>query len=594
MRNNYSICGDSPAFFRISGRKVLLLAIFTALLPLISNSQDLQTRYEKTNGNETATYPEVIQYYQALAKKFPQIKIMEMGPTDAGHPLHLVIYSPSKDFNFSSLRKKNKRIILINNGIHPGEPDGIDASMMLLRDIAQGKTHLPDNIILAVIPVYNIGGALNRSEFYRVDQNGPDAFGSRGNGQNLDLNRDFIKNDSKNARSFAQIYHLTDPDVFIDNHVSNGADYQHIMTLLPTQHDKLGGPMGEFMQQQFTPGLYHLMKEKGYDLVPYVNHFGETPDSGWVEFNDSPRYSSGYSTLFHSFGFVPETHMLKPYPQRVKATYALMECFIKFTSDNSTTIRDLRAATKKAVLTQQKFPLEWNADMSRYSMITFKGFTAGHKPSDISGLPRLYYDRTKPYERQVKFYNYFNAGNYVEKPTAYIIPQGWWPVIDLLKNNNVSMQRLSRDTTILVEVYHIADYKSYNKPFEKHFLHTDVKVTTTKDSMHFRKGDYYIPMNQVANRFLIETLEPTAGDSYFAWNFFDGILGQKEGYSPYVFEDTGYEWLKQHPDVQKALAEKKATDTAFANNASAQLRWVFMQSPYAEPDYLRYPVYRVR
>ncbi|MFB6455045.1 M14 family metallopeptidase [Chitinophaga sp. Hz27] len=594
MRNNYSICGDSPAFFCFLGRKALILALFISIIPFLSHSQDLQTHYEKTNGNETATYPEVIQYYQTLAKKFPQIKIMEMGPTDAGFPLHLVIYSPSKDFNFASLRKKDKRIILINNGIHPGEPDGIDASMMLLRDLAQGKTDIPDNIVLAVIPVYNIGGALNRSTFYRVDQNGPDAFGSRGNGQNLDLNRDFIKNDSKNARSFVQIYHLTDPDVFIDNHVSNGADYQHIMTLLPTQHDKLGGPMGNFLQQQFTPGLYKLMKEKGYDLVPYVNHFGETPDSGWVEFDDSPRYSSGYSTLFHSFGFVPETHMLKPYPQRVKATYALMECFIKFTADNSNTIRDLRAATKKAVLTQQQFPLEWQPDMSKYNMITFKGFTAGHKPSDISGLPRLYYDRTKPYERQVKFYNYFNAGNYVEKPTAYIIPQGWWPVIDLLKNNKVNMERLSHDTTILVEIYHIADYKSFNKPFEKHFLHTDVKVTTTKDTMHFRKGDYYIPMNQVANRFLIETLEPTAGDSYFAWNFFDGILGQKEGYSPYVFEDTGYEWLKQHPEVQRALAEKKANDTAFAKNAAAQLRWVFMQSPYAEPDYLRYPVYRVR
>ena len=581
-------------FFHFTKMMKKILLLLTALFPLLSSAQDLTTQYEKTNGRETATYDEVIRYYQQLAKRFPQIHIQTIGATDAGFPLHLVTYSPSRNFDFKSLHKQNKRVILINNGIHPGEPDGIDASMMLLRDLAQGKIHLPENIILAVIPVYNIGGMLNRSPWYRVDQNGPDAFGSRGNAQNLDLNRDFIKADSKNALAFQQIYHLTDPDVFVDNHVSNGADYQHIMTLLTTQHNKLGGPMGEFMNKTFEPGLYALMKNKGYDLVPYVNHFGETPDSGWVEFADAPRYSTGYTTLFHTFGFVPETHMLKPYPLRVKATYALMECFIEFTAAHSEEIKHLREQAKQTALTQKMFPLAWQFDMNKYSLITFRGFASGHKPSAISGLPRLYYDRSKPYTRQVKFYNYATEENFVEKPQAYIIPQGWWAVINLLKNNQVKMQLLQHDTTILVEIYHIADFQSYTKPFEKHYLHTNIKVTSSKDSIRFRKGDCYIPMNQNANRFLMETLEPTAGDSFFAWNFFDAILGQKEGYSPYVFEDTGAEYLKQHPELQELLNKKKAGDTAFSNNASAQLNFVFKNSPYAEPEYMRYPVYRVR
>ncbi|MFY0254729.1 M14 family metallopeptidase [Chitinophaga sp. 30R24] len=573
-------------------KKIMLL--LGGLLPLLIQAQDLTTRYEKTDGRETATYQEVIQYYQLLAKRFPQIHLQTIGTTDAGYPLHLATYSPQRDFDFKSLHKKNKRIILINNGIHPGEPDGIDASMLLLRDLALGKIKLPDNIVLAIIPVYNIGGMLNRSPWYRVDQNGPDSFGSRGNAQNLDLNRDFIKSDAKNTLAFQQIYHLTNPDVFVDNHVSNGADYQHIMTLLTTQHDKLGGPMGTFMHNSFEPGLYALMKEKGYDLVPYVNHFGETPDSGWVEFADVPRYSTGYTTLFHTFGFVPETHMLKPYPQRVKATYALMECFIQFTAAHSDSIRQLREQAKQMALTQTTFPLSWRFDMNKYSLITFRGFTAGHKPSYISGLPRLYYDRNKPYIKQIKFYNYAIPENYVEKPRAYIIPQGWWAAINLLKNNQVQMQPLTKDTALLVEVYHIANFQSYTKPFEKHYLHTNIKVTSTMDTIHFRKGDFYIPMNQAANRFLIETLEPEGGDSYFAWNFFDAILGQKEGYSSYVFEDTGAVYLKEHPELQRLLEEKRASDTAFANSASAQLDFVFKNSPYAEPAYMRYPVYRVR
>lgn len=571
----------------------LRLTCLLLLLPFVTFAQELITPYERSKGNETTTYEACISWYRQLDKRYPQIKMMEMGNTDSGYPLHLVVYSASGDFDFASLHKKNKRIILINNGIHPGEPDGIDASMMLLRDIAQGKTKLPDNIVLAVIPIYNIGGALNRSKDFRVDQNGPEAFGSRGNARNFDLNRDFIKADSRNARSFQQIYQLTDPDVFVDNHVSNGADYQHIMTLLSTEYNKLGGSMGEYMHTQFEPGIYKLMKDHGYDLVPYVNHFGETPENGWITYADGPRYSSGYTTLFHTFGFVPETHMLKPYPQRVQATYALMECFINFTSTHSEEIKTIRAQTKEKVKTQSSFALEWNVDTTRFTYLTFKGFTAGHKPSEISGLPRLYYDRSQPFTRQVKFYSYMNAGNFVQKPQAYIIPQGWWTVLDLLKNSKVNMWRLAHDSTIAVEVYHIADYKTVPRPYEGHYLHTNVQVTSTRDSIHFRKGDYYIPMNQVANRYLMETLEPTGGDSFFAWNFFDAILAPKEGYSAYVFEDIAADYLKSHPEVQTLLQQKRAADSTFAHSASAQLHFVYEHSPYAEPGYLRYPVYRI-
>ena len=561
------------------------------LLSFTAHSQT--TVFEQSKGQETPDYFGIIDWWTKLDAKAPQVKMLTMGPTDAGYPLHLVIVSNDRDFDFTSLRKKNKRIILINNGIHPGEPDGIDASMLLVRDIVTGKTKLPDNIVLAIIPVYNIGGCLNRSPYYRVDQDGPKEFGSRGNSQNLDLNRDFIKCDSKEARSFAEIFHLCDPDVFVDNHVSNGADYQHVMTLISSQRSKLGGVMGEFMDKQFEPGIYALMKQKGYDLIPYVNAFGDTPDSGWPEFLEGPRYSSGYATLWHTFAFVPETHMLKPYPQRVQSTYALMESFIDFTHKNSAAIKNAREQQKQAAKTAAQFPLGWTVDRSKYAEMTFKGYEAGRKPSEISGQPRLYYDRSKPYEKKVKFYNVYQPKTYVQKPSAYIVPQGWWKVIDLLKLNKVQMRRLGADTTIEVEVYRIEDYKTAPRQFEMHHLNSDVKVSTSVKQMKFRKGDYYIPMNQVANRFITEVLEPQSDDSYFAWNFFDGILGQKEGFSSYVFEETAKEILQQYPDIRQKLEARRATDTAFAKSGSQQLNFVFQNSPYAEPAFMRYPVFRV-
>jgi hypothetical protein len=556
-------------------------------------SQTITTKFEQTKGAQSPTYYEIVDWWQKLDKQSAHVKLLTMGMTDAGFPLHLAVISADGDFNFESLKKKNKRIILINNGIHPGEPDGIDASMLLARDIALNKYKLPSNVVLAIIPVYNIGGCLNRSANYRIDQNGPAEKGFRGNSQNLDLNRDFIKCDSKDAKAFAAIFHLVDPDVFVDNHVSDGADYQHIMTLLTSQHNKLGGAMGEYLDKEFEPALYTLMKEKGYDLVPYVNSFGDTPENGWPEYWDGPRYSSGFATLWQSFAFTPETHMLKSYEQRVRSTYALMQSFIEFTSKNGDKIKELRDQAKESVRTQTEFPVSWQLDRSQWKEITYKGYEAARRTSEVSGLPVLYYDRTRPFEKKVKIFNYYSPKTLIKKPVAYIIPQGWWKVIDLLKLNKVLMQPLKKDTTIEVEVYHIDDYKSSARQYELHHLNSDVKISTIKQKMKFRKGDWYIPMNQTANRFLVETLEPQGEDSYFAWNFFDSILGQKEGFSGYAFEGIASDYLKNHPELKIKLDERRAADTAFAKSANAQLNFVYQNSPYFEPDYLRYPVYRI-
>ncbi|HWR32600.1 MAG TPA: M14 family zinc carboxypeptidase [Chitinophagaceae bacterium] len=578
-------------------------------------SQNITTKFEQSGGLESPTYQEIIDWWQKLDQQSGKVKMLTMGPTDAGFPLNLVVVSNNGDYNFDNIHKNNKRIILINNGIHPGEPDGIDACMLLARDIVESSNKkkpsppgrgqlnespnkgigvgLPDNIVLAIIPVYNIGGCLNRSANYRIDQNGPTEKGFRGNSQNLDLNRDFIKCDSKEAKSFTEIFHLVDPDIFLDNHVSNGADYQHVMTLICTQHNKLGGVMGEFLNKKFEPALYNSMKEKGYDLIPYVNAFGDSPDNGWPEFFESPRYGSGYAALWHTFSFVAESHMLKTYEQRVKATYELMKSFIDFTSQNSAEIKKIRAQSKESVKTIDSLAISWSLDRSKSSKRIYKGYASGRKPSGVSGLPRLFYDRSKPYEKEIPFYNYYKPKSFIQKPNAYIIPQGWWKVIELLKLNKVDMRQLKKDSTIEVQVYYIDDYKTLPRQYEMHHPNSEVKIRTALQKMKFLKGDYFIPLNQVANRFLIETLEPQAEDSYFAWNFFDAILGQKEGFSGYSFEDIAAEYLKTNQDLKIKLEHRRATDTTFAKSANAQLNFVFQNSPYFEPVNLRYPVYRV-
>jgi hypothetical protein len=567
--------------------------IFLYSIAGILNSSAQQCRFETSNGVESATYFEAVQWYKNLDKTSSSILVKEMGITDAGYPLHLVLVSADGKFDAVQWHKQNKAVILINNGIHPGEPDGIDASMMLVRDIVTKKIKLPDNVVLSFVPVYNIGGCLNRGTTSRANQNGPKEYGFRGNAQNLDLNRDFTKCDSKEAKVFAQIFHFLDPDILIDNHVSDGADYQHIITLLTTQYDKLGADLGGWLKNTFEPQLYKGMEEKKWEMVPYVN-FEETDfNKGMGMFYDPPRYSSGYAALFQTIAFMPETHMLKPFKDRALSTYALMQTMIEKVAANATDLIKQRNKAKEEVIKEKSWPLSWSIDTTKYSNITFKGYQQAFKTSDATGLQRMFYDHNQPYTKQLKFFNVFAPSNFIIAPKAYIIPQGWSNVVDLLKLNNVVLRQFSNDTAIDVEAYHIDDYKSFPRPYEKHHKNGSVKITASIQKIKFLRGDYIVYLNQKANRYLVEMLEPTGDDSFFAWNFFDAILQQKEGYSDYRWDNIAADVLKNSPVLKQQLEEKKKADAKFAASSGAQLDFIYKNSSYYEPGHNRYPVYRL-
>ena len=565
-----------------------IFLLFTSLC-FAQVKTDLKTPYEKGNGNQSTTYDECIAYYKNLDAQFETISIKEMGLTDSGEPLHIITFSKNKNFDY----KQNKAVILVNNGIHPGEPDGIDASMMLLRDLATSKIKVPKNTIIVVIPVYNIGGSLNRNSFSRANQNGPEAYGFRGNARNFDLNRDFIKSDSKNSRSFQEIYHLVKPDMFVDNHVSNGADYQYTFTCIATQHQRLGGNLGTFYKEEMHPVIMQDLKKKKIESIPYVNIHGDKPDDGFAQFMDSPRYATGYTTLFNSLGSVPETHMLKPYKDRVHVTYEYMVSTINYVDANYLKIKALKTKNLENYKVRMNYPLQWEIDSSKMSYIDFKGFKGDYKPSAISGKDRLYYDRKQPFTKKIPFYNDYKATKEVVIPSFYVVPKSQWPIIDLLKLNGIEMQPLANDTEIEVESYKIASYETSKSPYEGHYGHYNTVVTKSIEKIKFRKGDFMINTQQAGVKYLLETLEPEAIDSYFNWNFFDPILQQKEYFSAYVFEDLAKEILDKDPKLKAEFEAKKKSDNSFAENGAWQLDWVYKHSPYYEKAHLQYPVYRL-
>ncbi len=571
---------------------ILSVLFFSCKDVIETDKQTFPTVFEDSEGQQTATYEEVIDFYLRLAKEFPSINVQTIGSTDCGHPLHLVTYNPEANFNFQKIREE-KGILLINNGIHPGEPDGIDATMLLFRDLAQKQLTTPKNVVIATIPVYNVGGMLNRNSTTRVNQNGPESYGFRGNALNYDLNRDFIKMDTKNTETFSSIFHLVKPDVFIDNHVSNGADYQYILTHLFTQHNKLGGELGEYLNEELVPALEKGLLDANFEITPYVNVFNRPPDNGFSQFMDHPRYSTGYTTLWNTLGIMVETHMLKPYKPRVEGTYELMKKMVEIIEVDHEKIKSLRSKANEFAMNSEKFLFNWTLDTAKTNSFIFKGFKADTITSEITGMPRLKYDKEQPFEKEIPYQNEYYPKDTITIPEAYLIKRSWLKVMDRLSANEIEFYELEEDTLLTVEGYEITSYETFSRPYEGHYPHYDTKISTAEMSVSFNKGDYIVPIRQPGIRYILETLEPEAVDSFFNWNFFDTVLQQKEGFSPYVFEDLALTILEENPALRDSLESKKRMNEAFSQNWYAQLDWIFKNSQYHEPAHMQYPVYRI-
>jgi len=570
-------------------RLLLLLLLF----PLLANAQGLITLFEQ-DSSYSASYQETIAYYEKLAAAYPdQLQLQAHGATDAGYPLHLAVLATDGAWEPSTAKTQDKLVLFVNNAIHPGEPCGVDATMMLIRDLLQrDASDLLEDLVIVVIPYYNIGGGLNRGRDSRANQQGPRLHGFRGNARNLDLNRDFIKCDSRNAATFSQLFARWQPDVFIDNHTSNGADYQYTMTLIATQHNKLDPHLANYLNEKMLPDLYANMAATGWEMTPYV-YARSTPDEGIAGFLDLPRYASGYAALHNAMGFIAETHMLKPFKDRVMSTYHFMQTAVQHMQQHKEAIQEARRKAIQHTIRKDTFELNWSLDRSRADTILFKGYAAKYKASEVSGLERLYYDRSEPYTKPIPHFRYYRATDKVHKPAAYLIPQAYEGVIERLKWNGVTLYRLQEEIELPVELYRMTKFETVEQAYEAHYLHYNITPEVENRIWTFRPGDYVVFTDQAENRYIVETLEPQAPDSFFAWNFFDGILMRKEYFSSYVFEDEAARLLRENPDLRQALEQRRAEDEEFANSARAQLDFVYQLSSYFEPTYRLYPVGRL-
>jgi hypothetical protein len=556
-----------------------------------------RTPYELGKQNQTTTLAGCIAWYEELARHYPNVlRFGVVGTSDAGVPIHAGVVSADGVFERDAIKASGRPVFFNNNGIHPGEPEGVDACMALVRDFCTEPERLAalGRTVFLFVPLYNDDGSINRANTSRVNQDGPEQFGFRGNSRHLDLNRDFVKCDTLSAQVFNKLFTTWDPDVMVDTHTSNGADYSYTMTLIHTQADKLGGELGSFLTGTMLPALYADMEARGWPTCPYVNPVQDSPDHGIAEFLETARFSTGYAALHHTIGFMPETHMLKPFKDRYASMRALVESALAFTVRHGARIQALRRAARDAGRTRAEWPIHWVLDEENTATFRFKGYAAKYKPSVLGAYTRLYYDRSSPWERDIVYYNRFKADVTVAAPKAYIIPQAWVEAIERLARNGVQMERVDADRMQELAYYHVVSVSSRPNAYEGHMFHDDVQLDKRRGSVQLRAGDVIVPLDQDKARYVVETLEPLAHDSFFRWGFFNSVLEKKEAYSDYVFEDEAERLLRDEPALAAKFADWKAANPALLSSQEAVLDFVFANcEKYREPEWRRYPVFMV-
>lgn len=578
--------------------KILMICfVMSGLAQCVFSQKLILTPYEKSEKNVTMTYDEILSYSKLFDSISPFVQYRVMGTTANGYNIPLLIVDSDSQFDPIEARKAGKAVLLVQAGIHAGEPDGTDAGMMLIRNLAGRKIQPPQNVVLLFIPTINPEGCLRRGAYNRINQNGPEEMGWRTNARNINLNRDFIKADSREIRAFLDVYNAWLPDMFIDCHTTDGADYQYVMTYDLTDMCLLGDEQNHWQQYEYLKPLIEHMYSKNFPMFRYVTFKRwHDPKSGLVRWIPSPMLSEGYAAARNRPGLLLETHMLKPYAQRVDAAYEVL----RFTLDNINTNhgkltrlnREADAATAKMAAANIPVPVEFDSYADSV-LFNFEGVAYDVVKSDVTGgewhrysnIPEIqkiwYYDKPKPVA-------------FAQLPAAYIFEPAWTEIIQILDAHGIRYTVLQRSVEVEVEATKLIHVKWSAEPYEGRQMisgfNTEVLPLTKRS---FPAGSIVVSTAVPEAKVLAHMFEPVSRASLVRWGYFNAVFEQKEYAESYVMETMAREMMSNNRQLKLEFEEKIKTDSTFAGNQRAIVNWFYQQSPYWDKNKDVIPVYRL-
>jgi len=581
----------------------ILLSLSLLSSSINTDAQDkFLTHYEKSGFNKTPRYNQTVEYSKLLDEASPMITMVSIGISPQGRDIPMLILDRDGLKSPEEIRAKGRVVILAEASIHAGEPDGKDAGLMLLRDIAIGgkNRELLDNVSLLFIPIINVDGHEDFGSHYRINQNGPEEVGARFTAQKLNMNRDFIKADAPETRALLKLYSKWMPELFIDIHVTNGADFQYVSTYGLDHCGFLAPAMLEWSKNIFEKQLKAGMASEGYPIFPYFEFNSYTnPGAGVLPDNFPPQYSNGYASANNRIGLLVENHIYKPYKERVTSAYNIIKHSMKILGENHNTLLKAAARADEYISSESfrkdSLPLMFSHDRKVIEEVDFLAWKEKRVTSDLTGAQWTYSDRTAPVTIKMPMFVSYKADLKIKLPQAYIIPQEQMETVALLDVHGIRYQMLEKDTQFEVETYRFINPKWSQYPYEGRFTLT-IDYTVQKEKVDFRKGDIIVYTSQPKAKIIAHMLEPKSPTSLVSWGFYNNWARPSTEFWIRLnyMEVKGREMLAKDPALKAEFEKKKASDPAFANDPNAILQF-FMSKvrQNVEPNVNRYPVARL-
>lgn len=578
------------------------MRILTLLFLLFSSAlfcqEDWLTTYERSGKTQTPRYNETLDFCKRLDETSGKVSLVSFGKSAQGRDLPLMIVDRDGLTDPKEIRDRGRIVLLIQACIHPGESEGKDAGLLLIRDmiIHHKQEPLLDHVSLLFIPIFNADGHERFGPYNRINQNGPDEMGWRVTANNLNLNRDFLKAETPEMRAWLSMFNKWLPDFFIDTHTTDGADYQYPLTYLLEIFGNMDQGLTDWARNEFIPEMTAGMEHNGFPVFPYVDfRRWHDPRSGLVSEVAPPMLSQGYTSLRNRPGLLIETHMLKPYPVRVEATYQCVLTSMEILAKNKKEVQKLISNADEAVCSakflENPLPLQFQVLENDSIMIPFRGFDYTLEKSTVSGGSWFKYSNT-PSTFLLPYFSINVPVVNARLPYAYIIPAEWTLIIEKLRIHGVEMKFLKTQGVITVSTWRFSNPKWQQNPYEgKHpLVQFDLEEITEERT--FLPGSAIVEVSQKSARIIAHLLEPKGNGSLLYWGYFDAIFEQKEYAENYVLEKMALEMLRD-PAIRDEYERKMRSDSVFAKSPQQILFWFYAKSPYVDQRRMIYPIGKI-
>jgi len=577
----------------------VLLFLWMISIIISAQNSDWQTKFEKSDYLETVTYEECIAFSQKLAEGSPMVHYREMGESPQKRAIPLLIIDKDGFTEVQDIRKTGRLVLLVQAGIHAGEPDGTDAGFMLIRDMIINKIHLDllEEVSILFIPSFNVDGLARMSPYNRINQNGPIEMGWRTNSNNLNLNRDYMKADSPEMRAWLKLFNKYLPDLFIDCHTTDGADYQYVATYAVETFGNMDAGLSDWVKNTYEPYLVEEMNKKQSPIFPYVSFKNwHDPRSGLIRGVGTPMISQGYTALQNRVGLLIETHMLKAYKPRVFATCDLIIATLESMNQSAENLQALNSNADQLMKSNKKSPKEliirYDVDMADTAKVDFLGVKYDIIKSDLTGGDWFQYSNKKT-TFSLDLFEKQKAKEIVELPLAYIIPVEWQNIHEILKAHGIEFFIIDRKQNVDIESYQFVNQKWSSSSFEGRQGLQSFDLIKSERKMEFEAGAMVIPVHQRALKVLVYLLEPKADNSLASWGFFNSIMERKEYAETYVMEKIAREMIAKNPDLLNEFEEWKKDNPEQVKSQWMQTMWFFEKTPYWDRKKDVYPIGRI-